>query len=233
VANWNLEWAPTRSPRADTIRQYLFAAGADIACLTEAYSGFLPDGHAIEADSDYGYPLVEGRRKVILWSRRPWSDVSRGEQLDFPGGRLVDGLTDTPIGPLRVVGVCVTWRDAHVLTGRRDRAVWQDHVSFLRALRGHLKESTTRTVVVGDFNQRLPRGSMPSECASVRAPSAMPVLAVGTAGLRDEAGNAAIDHLALTRDLTAGPATVLPAVASDGSRLSDHFGFGLAVSPVH
>jgi hypothetical protein len=44
-------------------------------------------------------------------------------------------VTDTPIGPIRFVGVCIPWRDAHVRTGRRDRAPWEDHLRFLEQAR--------------------------------------------------------------------------------------------------
>ena len=26
-------------------------------------------------EADYGYPIIEGRRKVILWSKMPWTNV--------------------------------------------------------------------------------------------------------------------------------------------------------------
>jgi hypothetical protein len=44
-------------------------------------------------------------------------------------------VTDTPIGPIRFVGVCIPWRDAHVRTGRRDRAPCEDHLRFLEQAR--------------------------------------------------------------------------------------------------
>jgi hypothetical protein len=167
---------------------------------------------------------------VILWSREPWRDVTRGKELGFPAGRLVAGTTGTPIGHLRFVGVCVPWRDAHVRTGRRDRNQWEDHVAYLDALQQLLSGSTRRTIVVGDFNQRVPRMRQPVPVFELLGRCLGSQFEIATAGLRDGAGNDAIDHLALTSDLAAGPATILPAVALNGLRMSDHFGFSVAIS---
>jgi hypothetical protein len=32
---------------------------------------------------DYGYRAVNGRRKVLLWSRDPWTDVDTVEDPEF------------------------------------------------------------------------------------------------------------------------------------------------------
>ncbi len=40
-----------------------------VACYTEIRSNFIPEGHSLEADTDYGYSDTEGKRKVVLWSR--------------------------------------------------------------------------------------------------------------------------------------------------------------------
>ena len=48
----------------------------EIVCLTEAVIGlYSRDGHTICSPEDYGYPVREGRRKVLLWSKRPWERV--------------------------------------------------------------------------------------------------------------------------------------------------------------
>ena len=74
-----------------------------------------------------GRRRVAGRRKVLVWSKRPWSAVDMGISGALPGGRLVAGITLTALGPLTVVGVCVPWRDAHVRSGGRERSQWQEH----------------------------------------------------------------------------------------------------------
>lgn len=224
VATWNVEWSPIDSGRGKVIRAFLDERSPDVTCLTEVIAGFLPGGHVIEAEADYGYSSCDGRRKVAIWSENPWREICRGRHLEFPGGRLVSGLTDTPIGPLRVVGVCIPWRDAHVRTGRRDRKPWEDHLQYLHVLKTYLAEFDDRTVVIGDFNQRVPKAGQPDEVYDLLMQCFDRRLEVVTSGLVDAKGAKAIDHLAVSQDLHLGALEILPA-KSHGIRLSDHFGF--------
>ncbi len=84
-----------------------------IICLTEAYRDFFEGrGHVIEATADYGYPLVVGRRKVLLWSREPWRQVDPVGDAQLPAGRFVAGTTAARLGNVRVTGICVPWPKA-------------------------------------------------------------------------------------------------------------------------
>ena len=136
--------------------------------MTEGDAGVLPaGGHVIDAGTDWGYPIppaAPGRRKVLLWSREPWTPVFDPVQRELPPGRLVAGVTTTPIGRLVVLGVCIPWRDAHVTTGRKNRAVWEDHLAWLAGFeRTAFAQATPGTVVLGDFNQRIPRHWAPEK----------------------------------------------------------------------
>ncbi len=159
IAAWNSEWAPPRSRRGRAIAAHLEELGGDLICLTEGKADLLPrDGHVIDSDPDYGYPIEEGRRKVLLWSRTPWREVDRVGDPALPSGRFVSGIADTPIGPIRALGMCIPWSMAHVTSGRRDRSPWEDHLAYLGGLRQILAMSSREPaiVVAGDFNQRIP-----------------------------------------------------------------------------
>lgn len=166
IACWNTEWRAAGSWQGAYIRRTLLAAGADIVCCPEASQGFLaPHLNGVASQPDYGYPMKPGRRKVTLWSKAPWSDVDDVGSADLPGGRFVSAVTDTPIGSVRVVGICVPWASAHVSTGRRDRRKWEDHGLYLRGL-GALLAALPQdcpTIVIGDVNQSIPRQSAPVE----------------------------------------------------------------------
>lgn len=97
VATWNIEWAPPRSARGRAIKATLCDRSPDVLCLTETYSDFLEAGNVVEASADYGYSQSEGRRKVVLCSKRPWLDVDRAEYLPLPPGRFIAGTTETPL----------------------------------------------------------------------------------------------------------------------------------------
>ena len=158
VATWNVDWAPPS--KVDEIRRRLEIIDADILVLTETTTKLeLADGHVAEGGTNWGYPEVAGRRKVLLWSRWPLGNISN-EALS-PPGRHVSATVESPLGPLRVHAVCVPWSHAHVTHGRKDRTAWQEHKLFLGSLRETLRleaaDPTTcdlPVIVAGDINQR-------------------------------------------------------------------------------
>lgn len=163
VGTWNVQWTKPGLRRAPLLAEVLAALDCDILCVTEGDAGVLPDGgHVIDAGTDWGYPLPKaspGRRKVLLWSRRPWTPVFDTLQDALPGGRLVAGVTETPVGRVTVVGVCIPWGGAHVNSGRRDRVQWQDYFDWLSGFeRLSYAKPRRRTIILGDFNQRSPKG---------------------------------------------------------------------------
>jgi len=194
--------------------------------VTEGFAGILPDGgHVIDAGPDWGYPIRKGRRKVLLWSKLPWTPHTHaiGSE-EFPKGRFVAGVTETPSGAcLTVVGACIPWSHAHVNTGSKDRKPWQDHKSWLAGfekLRCQFVKS--RTVILGDFNQRIPWTWVPHtvHAALLRA---FKGFQFATAGKLPE-GQTLIDHIAHTEDVTRRSIEIWPKESVDGKSLSDHFG---------
>ena len=79
VGTWNVQWAKPGLRKAPLLAEVLAAPDCDILAVTEGDAGILPKGgHVIDAGTDWGYPLPKaspGRRKVLLWSRRPWTPV--------------------------------------------------------------------------------------------------------------------------------------------------------------
>lgn len=134
---WNTAWAIPHIKRGRRLQELIQSHSPDVICLTEAKVGLLPEsGHLIESGPDYGYPIKEGRRKVLLWSAQPWDEVSIHDDLSFPSGRIVSGVT----GGIRFVGVCIPWSAAHVSGGRKDRKTWEDHLLYLDALKELLSD---------------------------------------------------------------------------------------------
>lgn len=118
---WNLEWAAPTSRRASAIQDQIKAIDPDVVCYTEVVRNLVPDGHRIEARADYGYSNSGERRKVLLWSKHPWSDIDTFGDDALPPGRFASGITCG----IRFIGVCIPWKDAHVKTAKRDREPWQ------------------------------------------------------------------------------------------------------------
>lgn len=220
VVNWNVQWASESPERARKIRKELDRVDADVVCLTEGSLDLLPaGGGSVESESDYGYRVQETRRKVILWSRRGFHPWNNSSPVGMPGGRFANGVaTGTE---LVVVGVCIPWWAAHVSTGRRDRKPWEDHRNYLIALRSFLDtQSGKRVLVVGDFNQSIPRRSHVPQAIYHEFLNTFRGLDILTA--YQAAPSPLIDHLAVTPGLLLEALEYLP-------KLSDHVGWSACV----
>ena len=132
----------------------------EIVCLTETDISLLSgDGHAISSQGDYGYPVKEGRRKILLWSKRPWEKVDDLGSSCMPPGRFVSGTTETSLGEVTVAGICIPWSGSRVRWTTEKRRMWEDHREYLEGLGGVLGSISTRPLIVmGDFNQRVGQG---------------------------------------------------------------------------
>ena len=67
--------------------------------------------------TDYGYKIQKGRRKVILWSKNKWTEVNQIGSKEIPTGRFISGVTNG----IKIVGLFIPWKFAHVSSGRKDR----------------------------------------------------------------------------------------------------------------
>ena len=151
ISCWNSDWATPSSKRGKFFSDKF---DSDIICLTEGYETLLPqDGYIISSNEDYGYKIQKGRRKVILWSKNKWTEVNQIGSKEIPTGRFISGVT----GGIRIIGICIPWRFAHVSTGRKDRKPWEDHLSFIQ----NLSFSNEKTIILGDFNQNIPKKNQP------------------------------------------------------------------------
>ena len=221
-------WATPTSRRGHRIRAALKVPDCDVLCVTEGFAGIFPDaGHVIKAPQNWGYSVNDDRRKVLLWSKRPWTDIDDVGSERLPGGRFIQAATQTAAGTiLTVVGVCIPWGGAHCNSGRKDRKQWQDHRAWLEEF-GSLRSKlpATRFVVLGDFNQRIPQPWDPRPGSLGEAlQQALAGLEIATAGNLPGAPRPAIDHIAHSHDLKPLGVRVWLDRDADGMRLSDHLG---------
>lgn len=183
IGTWNTELAEPGSVRGKRVGPILAAPDCDVLCVTEGHPDIFPkDGYTIEGGDDPCYPLKEGQRTVLLWSKEPWRDVKCG--LEMPTGGFVAGTTETPVGRLAVVGVCIPWHFACVATGCKDRPPWKVHEDWLCAFKGTpYATARTKTIVLGDFNQWIPRaGAWPPRKPSVALRRTFQGLCISTRG---------------------------------------------------
>ena len=241
LINWNVKWAPDSRgareiERLDKIRKRIEQHAPEILCLTEAYAKktWIQEGHTICCQPDYGYPIKEGRRKVLLWSKEPWEQVDDVGIDSLPPGRFVSGVTKTSVGEVTVMGVCIpaAGMRTEASRGPERKAYWEDHEQYLHGLAEILgRPSAGPLVVMGDFNQQIGQGSYAPLRLREMLQRAFPqhmTIATLALGLQ---GDRLIDHIAISDDLAVESLGVIS--KWDGDReLSDgrHHGTAAEVS---
>lgn len=220
---WNVEWTE-HAACAGMVKSVVRAEAPNVVCLTEA-TPILAAGESqvVASEGDYGYPNPGNRRKVWMWSDSEWTEIDRVGSPALPPGRFASGVT----GGIRMVGVCIPWHNAHVSTGNRNRTQWQDHQTYLAALKpileGYLR-APYPVCVVGDFNQRVPPADYNRRVYSQLVDAFAPGLKIHTAGEEDVDGLPLIDHVATTADLQFKLVKTLSRRTPEGAEVSDHPG---------
>ena len=152
----------------------------------------------------------------------------------MPPGRFVTGVTETSLGEVTVIGVCVPWQNSRVVNedSTRRRQPWEDHVRYLEQLRSVLAQAPVEwLVLMGDFNQTIEEsGRRQSGAAAERAGLLRRAIPAGVTMATEDfehKGRKPIDHIALGTELRRGDIEPI-SNRFENRRLSDH-AFGLAV----
>lgn len=224
---WNVQWQRAGTPRGAAIRDAIARHAPDLVCLTEANADLLDTAGLIASAADFDGPTRPGRHKVLLWSARPWEAADALGDPALPPGRFVRGRTATPLGPVDVIGVCIPWDGAHVRMGRHDARPWEVHRRFLDGLAPVLMaapEGGARTLLLGDFNQTLPRTRAPRAVHAHLIETLGPRFTVATAGPIPGSGHLSIDHVTHGSALRALGVETIPNSFGAAGRISDHAG---------
>ena len=243
IVIWNAERKSARGPVGSRIPAFLARHQPDIVLLTEGEVGLMPPGgHTITARPLPEPYLRPPERRVLAWSREPWTDIEDYAELesarpDDPAfalpGRIVTGITTTPLGPIRVHAICIPWHFSRVRWSEIKRRPWEDHLAFLDAFAPILRSTPADTpaIVGGDFNQRVPRtAGYPHHPAERLVETFCPPWSIVTAGATAPTDPGAtshaplIDHLAVNGCLAVASVEGFGRHDTDGRRLSDHTG---------
>lgn len=205
----------------------------DVVCLTEGFvdSTAVLGGYEISVKGVSWSRETPGERKVVLWSREPWTAVDLEGNPDVQCGAFVAATTMTPVGAVRVVGICIPYSFASPFGVIPKSRQWSEHLRFLAGLHNLMavRERGQATVVLGDFNQFVPR-IWGAKAASAALDHALGELSICTAGLIEGVDRPSIDHIALSPELVATSRRGIDEHDHDGKRLSDHFGVSVTVS---
>ena len=227
AVTWNVEWATPRSWRTTEILSRIDRHAPEVLCLTETDVGLLSQrGYTICSQPDAGYGIKINRRKVILWSREPWDEVDDVGLDSMPPGRFVAGVTQTSLGKVTVIGVCIPWFGSRTEARRKaERKMrWEDHEQYLAGLTEILgRAPAKRMIVMGDFNQAIGTGSRARPELRLALKKAFSTgMNIATSELAFQ-GRKSIDHIALSDDWAVGSLDVISNIYEE-RKLSDHFG---------
>lgn len=225
VVTWNLERKKPAAPRGLAGVEHLFAQATDVMVVTETWTSFpARHGHCVWAQPLPSDHVYEDERRVLMWSANPWTEVDDVGHPDLPVGRFVAATTETAMGAVRVIGVCIPWHMSNVSVGTRDKRAWQDHLDYLALLADIVRRIEGPLIVAGDFNQRVPRIQGRRDTAEALE-RCFDELTIHTSGQVEGVGAPLIDHIATTGHLE--PVEVRAwSNAPDGVRISDHAGVG-------
>lgn len=233
--NWNFERRPPHSRQAATMVDRVVAQRPDVVCLTEAYEGSTValGGHEIaDRGATWSFNRRDGERLVALWSPQPWRDVDMEGNAGTATGGYISGITDTPTGPMRVIGICAPHHAASQVGAVEKARMWTEQIAFWHGLAKLLgaRDTSVPTILLGDFNQYVPRiwGSKAAHAAML---AALDDLHVATGGPISGIDKPTIDHVACTPDLMSKEVRGLSRFDDDGRPLSDHFGIVMRVVP--
>lgn len=218
VATQNFQYAHLGRGRGKVLWSKIQRTGVDIVSLTEVIRPDDTAGHFIWAHGDYGYNNTTNRQKAGLWSHRPFENVQT--KLDgAPDGRFISAEQSGIV----FASVCIPWRMAHVSTGSKDRKPWDDHIAYLETLGAWIRASKKPLVVMGDFNQAIPRVRQPKAIYTSLCTAFGDDFDFVTANL-SFSDKTSIDHISISKSLNSLRSGVISNLDEDSKRLSDHFG---------
>lgn len=228
ILTWNLERRKIAAPFGKRAIAHLFSHNPDVMAISETRTNFpTSDGHTVWAQHPKGH-FAEDERKILIWSKNPWTDVDDFGDENLPIGRFISGVTETDVGEVRVIGVCIPYHMADVVHGTQDKKPWEHHKTFLDVLPSILKRYHRPVVIAGDFNQQFPRVKYGNHTAALKMEKAFRDYNIVTKGVIEGMSGAGIDHIAIDQRLAAKSIWGWPNVV-DGTRLSDHDGAGCEV----
>ena len=221
VGTWNAEWATPTTKTGPRVASIIEQIEPDIFVLTEGCADLLPkSGYVIDGGINWGYERRDERnRKVLIWSKNHWHNIDQLGSHELPPGRFISGTTQTVLGEMKIIGVCIPWQSAHTTSGLKNRQVWQDHEVFLTHLAPLIAPGDSPLIVAGDFNQRIPKGRQPHRIYE-QLIETFKNLSVSTAQINEPP---LIDHIAHSRHLRVDRVSIISDKDQHGT-LSDHRG---------
>ncbi|MEP1209596.1 MAG: endonuclease/exonuclease/phosphatase family protein [Rhizobiaceae bacterium] len=226
IINWNIQRHAPGTWQAKSIMSEIEDLEPDLVCLTEAWEASADElnGFTVSSRGIAWSKQESAERKVLIWSKSPLTLCnSTGSMADLGGALEVRTvLANTQI---RVLGLCIPYHMASPIGAEIKRKPWLQHNEFVDQLANFTKQldPNVPTIVVGDFNRRIPSTWGPKKSLE-KLLSALENFRLVTAGPIPGLGRNTVDHIALSKGLTDSNVQGLSEFDSRGRPRSDHFG---------
>jgi len=229
ILTWNLERKKVNTPYGKLAIQHLFQQVPDVMAISETWTDFpTHGGYTAHSQHPKGH-FADDERKILIWSKHPWTEIDNVGDKGLPIGRFVSGVTLTEVGEIRVVGVCIPYHMADVVHGTKDKKPWEQHKVFLEILPSILQGYSRPVIIAGDFNQRIPKVKYGNHEAALKMQQAFKNYNIVTQGIIDGLSRAGIDHIAINKQLSAKKVWGWSNIVNQ-NRLSDHDGAGCTLT---
>ena len=182
---------------------YVFGLAAEVIVLTEARTTTPAfDGHLVFSEPSSASRFEPDERNVVVWSKNPIEPAAFDSPIDRR--RFVAARTETTIGPILILGVCIPWHMAEATKwASMKRKPWELHREFLVYLGDLMSDLDEPFIVAGDFNQRIPRQKSGNKESAELLAQTFSELDIVTAGTLPGCEKPGIDHIAISSHLQA------------------------------
>ncbi|QNL18632.1 endonuclease/exonuclease/phosphatase family protein [Hyphobacterium sp. CCMP332] len=226
LLNWNIERHGPQTWQAKSLLSEIVEIKPNIVCLTEAHDASASDlgGHSVGVVGQNWSPTSHSERKVLLWSRREWSDVDMHDDLNEIGAAIT-ATTSTEFGKVRVMGLCIPYHRATPFGSAERVRNWVQHGLFLGALYECLTGSAENRpdIIVGDFNRKLP-SAWGSKSLLEKLEETFSDYTIVTRGKLPPLDRKTVCHVAVKAGLECQAISLLDANDASGRARSDHNG---------
>jgi Endonuclease/Exonuclease/phosphatase family len=224
---WNLQRQKHESRRAAAQRDIIFQNKPDVAIFTEIWSGYIQKmgGHEVSVFGGVWSRTDSNERKILLWSKTPFTDV---DECIFEGsavGRIVAATTTIPSGSVRVIGVCIPYHAANTRRIPNPMKMWSEHRYYLIELAKFISQQNPSIplVIAGDFNQRIP-STFPPKDVQQSLLNSLGQTKLLTSGEIGEKKTKVIDHLSASSHFQLKGLEIIQPTLIGKTAITDHIG---------
>lgn len=224
---WNLQRQRPESAKSNAQIDVILKFKPDVAILTETWLGYTRKmgGHEVSVFGGVWSPTDPNERKILLWSKTPFTDVVECKFEGSEVGRILAATTTISSGPVRLIGVCIPYHAANPNKTTKPVKMWSEHRYYLAELAKFVAQqsSSAPLIIAGDFNQRIPNAFPPKD-VQLSLLNSLGQTRLLTGGEISEQKTQVIDHLSASSHFQLEGLEIVEPTLIGKTPVSDHKG---------